>query len=121
MDDFDFGKQVMTAFGMDPKQESATEEKLGKERLGGSSNVFTSFGATLLLGSLVFLIIILMLVAIILISRRVKVSDKNRERIKKLKRKIFFNPIVRYLLLNSLKLNMSGFVVFITFGAQVQD
>ena len=121
MDDFDFGDQVMIAFGMDPKHESATEEKLGKERLGGSSNMFSSFGATLLLGSLIFLIIVLVVVAVILIAKRLKVSDKNRERIKKLKRKIFFNPIVRYLQLNSLKLNLSGLLVFITHGAQVHD
>mmetsp|Transcript_20732 Transcript_20732/g.25371 ORF Transcript_20732/g.25371 Transcript_20732/m.25371 type:complete len:301 (-) Transcript_20732:1007-1909(-) len=121
MDDFDIGNDLMKVMGLPPNEASATEEKVGEERLGGSSNALSSLGATLLLGSLVFVLIIIMLVAVIVISRRVKFSDKCRERVKKLKQKVFYNPIIRYLLLNSLKLNMSGLIVFKTAGATKED
>ena len=39
-------------------------------------------------------------------------SEKSIERIDKIKQMVFYNPIIRYLLLNSLKLNFSAFIVF---------
>ena len=59
-----------------------------------------------------FLTFILILVVLIQLKRRIKLSDKTKARIEKVKEKIFYNPMVRYLLLNSLKLNFAAFIVF---------
>mmetsp|Transcript_473 Transcript_473/g.755 ORF Transcript_473/g.755 Transcript_473/m.755 type:complete len:154 (-) Transcript_473:1104-1565(-) len=109
MDDLDIGNYIMGALGLPPKESSATDEQVGEERLG-SSNALASFGPTLLLGSLFFAFIIAVIMLIIICAKRVNLSEKSRTRVQKLKRKVFFNPIVRYLLLNALKLNMTSLV-----------
>jgi len=111
MDDLDFGGTVMEAIGMPANEASSTEEIVGEDRLGSSSPL-ESFGATLLLGSLLFILILFLLILVIVLVKRSNPSPKCRERAKKMKRLVFFNPIIRYLVLNSLKLNMAGFMVF---------
>ena len=59
-----------------------------------------------------FAVIILLIVLVIYIAKRVKLSEKTKERIVKLKASVFWNPMIRYYILNSLKLSMTGFVVF---------
>eukprot|EP00353_Schmidingerella_taraikaensis_P000698 CAMPEP_0185592168 /NCGR_PEP_ID=MMETSP0434-20130131/67024_1 /TAXON_ID=626734 ORGANISM="Favella taraikaensis, Strain Fe Narragansett Bay" /NCGR_SAMPLE_ID=MMETSP0434 /ASSEMBLY_ACC=CAM_ASM_000379 /LENGTH=200 /DNA_ID=CAMNT_0028217763 /DNA_START=98 /DNA_END=700 /DNA_ORIENTATION=- len=49
---------------------------------------------------------------IVFIARRIKLTDERKKKIKNLRTKVFWNPIVRYLFLNSLKLNMLAVVVF---------
>ena len=53
-----------------------------------------------------------MLLVAIRLKQRVKMTDKIKQRIEKLQYMVFFNPIIRYLLLNSLKLNFTAFIVF---------
>lgn len=88
-----------------------TEEKVGKERLG-SSSIFDSFGATLLLCSIIFLVIVALIAILVFIARRVQLNEKRKAQIKKLKTKVFWNPIIRYLVLNSLKLNISAVIIY---------
>ena len=107
MDGINVGQEIMTTLGIPSEPESATEEKVGEERLG-DSNLLASFGATLILFSILFGLLLLIVIAVIFIVRRVKTSPKCRERVKKIKRSVFFNPIIRYMILNSLKLNMSA-------------
>ena len=64
----------------------------------------------MLLGTLVFLLIIIGIVIAILIIKRRGASEKCQRRLNLLKKKIFFNPIVRYMILNCLKLSISGTV-----------
>ena len=90
---------------MPAKEASSTDEKVGEERLG-SSSLFESFGATLLLGTIVFILILVVVVIVIIVVRRTRPSPKCRERVQKIKHAVFFNPIIRYMVLNSLKLNM---------------
>ena len=58
MDEFDFANMINDAFGLPPNDTTSSEEKVGQERLG-SGNVGQSFGATLLLGTVIFTFIIL--------------------------------------------------------------
>lgn len=111
MDDLDVGNEIAGVLGIEIDNTNAVDEEVGEERLG-SGSPFSNFGATLLLGSILFTVVILLLVIAIFIASRVKCSDKCKERMKNWKRKVFFNPIIRYLLLNSLKLNLSAFIVF---------
>ena len=102
----------MRGIGLEPNDSSPTDEKLGEKRLG-PTEPFSSLGFTLFLASTVFLLLIMgVIVASIIIKRNKKVQDKCRERLAKLKKKIFFNPIVRYLTLNCLKLSIAGLVAF---------
>ena len=52
------------------------------------------------------MVLIIIVVVIICIARRTRLSDKNKERCDKLKGKIFYNALIRYTLLNALKLNL---------------
>ena len=61
---------------------------------------------------MVFAVIILLIVLAIYIAKTVELSEKSKERIMKLKASVFWNPIIRYYILNSLKLSMTGFIVF---------
>jgi len=62
------------------------------------------------LGSLAFLLVILIILITIFIAKRFKASEKCQERMKRLKKKLFYNPIIRYFILNSLKLAVSALV-----------
>ena len=62
--------------------------------------------------SALFLLILVVGVVIFLSCRNRPLSEKNRERVNNLKRKLQYNPVIRYLLLNSLKFNYSALCVF---------
>lgn len=109
MDDIDFGGTVLQTFGIDYSKSSATEEKVGEDRLG-SSDPLAFFGPTMLIGTALFIILILTVVLTRCIARRASVSYKCKNRLRWLKKKIFFNPIARYFTLNAMKLSMSGLV-----------
>ena len=110
----------MEQIGMPANEASSTDEKVGEERLG-SSSLFESFGATLLLGTIVFILILVVIVIVIIVVRRTRSSLKCRERVQKIKLAIFFNPIIRYLVLNSLKLNMQAVVAVKATGGSIAD
>lgn len=109
MDDLDIGNQVNELLGLPPNEKSSTDEEVGEERLG-SGSITQSFGATLLLCTIIFVVIVLVIVIIVFIARRVKLSEKRKTQIKNLKTKVFWNPIIRYLQLNSMKLYISSIV-----------
>ena len=61
MDDLDIGNEINEVLGLPPNEDSAADEEVGEERLG-SSSITESFGATLLLGTFVFVLIVLTIV-----------------------------------------------------------
>ena len=61
-----------------------------------------------------FLGFVLLLILLIKLRRRIKLSERTKAAIMKVREKVFYNPLIRYLLLNALKLNFSAFVVFRT-------
>lgn len=109
MDDLDLSSKINSFFGIE-KEAGAEEQKVGEDRLG-STSIFASFGATMLIGSIVFAGIIVVIVLLVVNRKKLKVSDKVFGILNKIKQKIFWNAIIRYLFLNYLKLNMSSFVV----------
>lgn len=86
------------------------EEDIGESRLGPRS-ILANFGPTLLLGSFAFIGLILLIIVIILVFKKLASTEKGRQRIKWLKQKVFYNPIIRYLILNCLKLNVAAILV----------
>lgn len=107
LDDLDISNKSMEYLGFETEEGSSSEEKLGEERLGPTNSV-TSMGSTFLLGSVVLTFIVLIIVICVVISRAMSSSEKCRMRVEKLKLKVFHNPIIRYLILNSIKLNTAA-------------
>ena len=70
MDDLDIGNQVNEILGLPPNEDSMTEEKVGEERLG-SGSIFDSFGATLLLCTIIFLVIVTLIAISVFIAKRI--------------------------------------------------
>ena len=67
----------------------------------------------MILGSIAFAFIILVVLLLLYLRKKCKtLSDKNKKRFENLKSKIFWNPFIRYTLLNALKLNMSAMTTY---------
>ena len=125
IDEADFVNDLKQAIGLSPNEtdEEAATEKMGTERLG-TENVLDNLGLTLLIVSSIFVLLILVIVLLVTIKRKCKnLSEKNKERIEKVKLSVFWNPIIRYTFLNCLKLNttaMTGlFLVLTTDSTQI--
>jgi len=109
MDDLTITEDVTESIGIPTEKKSATEEKVGEERLG-SGSVLSSFGPTLILVSVFCLFLIIVVGVLLCLARKYGLPPKVKSLVDKIKAKVFWNAIIRYLLLNALKLNMSGFV-----------
>ena len=92
------------------------EEKVGTERLG-SSDVIENYGSTLILVSVIAVAFVIIVVLLVYICKKVNLSEKNQARLAKLKRSLFFNPFIRYLQLNALKLNLSAMLTIKSFSS----
>ena len=112
LDDLEIGRRMNELlFGTDDLQDvKLTSDKLGEERLG-SSNMFESLGVSVLILSLLFFLALIVIAVIIVCCKKKEWSEKNQERIENLKRKIKYNPVIRYFLLNSIKFNYSALCV----------
>lgn len=114
MEGLEIGNTVGNSLGIPSETSSGTEEKVGEERLG-SGNVSASLGVTLVLGSMAFVAIILVVLLLLWLRKRCKnMSEKNKQRLDGLKSKVFWNPLIRYTLLNALKLNMTAMTAYKT-------
>ena len=71
----------------------------------GSDEIVSNFGATLILASLIFIVMVILILFAVFISR-------TEERKEWLKSKIFYNPFIRYAFLNALKFNMASMLAF---------
>ena len=71
-----------------------------------------SLGITQLLIILVLAIVIIIVVIAIVLKRKINLSEKCLNMINLIKAYIFYNPIIRYVFLNSIKLNFMAFIVF---------
>ena len=81
MDDIDIGGTVLQNFGIDYSKSSPTEEKVGEERLG-SSDPLAFFGPTMLLGTILFIFLIVTIVLSRCIFKRTRVSYKCKSRLR---------------------------------------
>ena len=80
MEDLELGSIMSDAIGIEATQTAATEEKLGRNRLGEPS-IFSNLGVTIVLATLIFLLIILILVLALWVCKKAKVDDKWRIRL----------------------------------------
>lgn len=112
MDDLDIGSEIANAFNLSSSAESAADEKVGEERLSSGRSVIGSFGITQLLILISLCTLILLLMIAIKMKSKIELSEKVKKLIERVKSYIFFNPIIRYLLLNSIKLNFMALIIF---------
>ena len=109
IDDLKIGEKMMKAFTIDGDYSEVPEEKLGTDRVGEKS-FFANFGATFFFLNLFIIVFVLLIILAVVLFKRFGVSQKNKERLEKMKRKIFFNSLIRYAFLSSLKTNLIAFV-----------
>ena len=85
IEDLEVGQKMSNALGIETKNKiEQLEDNIGENRLG-SDDVFGNFGITLILAIFVFLLLIGLVSIVILVSRRTELSQKNKERLEKLK------------------------------------
>ena len=111
MDDLELSSKIPAFFGIEANESAATDQKIGDERLGSKESVFANFGPTLILASCVFVFIILLVTTIYIICKRTNCSKRSAVLLRKLQEKVFWNPIIRYVYLNGLKLSMASLLV----------
>ena len=111
VDDFDIGTKIAEWLNISKSSADSSEEPVGDERLG-PKNIFGSFGPSMIVIVLILLLVILIIAIAVTCSKYGKVSQKTYERMQKLKRLIFWNPLIRFTMLNSLKLDIGALVVF---------
>ena len=74
--------------------------------------MFKNIGLSVIFMSLIFLITAIMVALVDICCRNKELSDKAKKRIEKMKREMKYNPLIRYMLLNSLNFNFSAICVF---------
>ena len=109
LDDIDLASSINDIFGIEKEARSATEEKVGEDRLG-SSSISQNLGLTLLLLSILVVFIALCLLIGVYACRKMKANGKCNACLQNVKRKVFYNTIIRFLMLNALKLYMTAIV-----------
>ena len=114
-DQYETGKKVQRFLGIPVEDGNEVDDKIGADRFG-SENVFENFGPTffIFLG-IIILLSIIVLATYCICRRSERFSEKNKECSEKLKKKIFFNPFIKYSYLNALKVYMSSCLVFLQF------
>ena len=103
VDNLEIGKHLAEALSIPSGGDKAVDEKIGEERLGQSS-ILANLGPSLLVLSIIFVLVIL----VVLLLTRCK--NKCHNCVIVIKRKVLYNPIIRYIILNSLKLTVASFV-----------
>ena len=109
LDDVNLGTEIMKTFGIHQNPQSSSDEQVGENRLG-MPDFFARLGPTFLLATIVFLLLIAIVLIAIFVSRRIKSSQKCARCIMNFKTKIFYNPIIRYSIINALKLTLAAMV-----------
>ena len=83
----------------------------------GSPNIFTSLGVTMMLG-IAFLVLAMLLVVILTLLCRKRLSEKNQKRLSDLRIKVFYSLPISFAMLNSLKFNLSGLMAMLVLKDQ---
>ena len=76
------------------------------------SNFFANFGPTLILGTLVLVAVVLVLALLYCCLNKCMGGSKFKSCLERLKRRIFYNMLIRYTFLNCLKFFMVSLVIF---------
>ena len=85
IEDLEVGQKMSNAFGIETRNKvEEPQDNIGEDRMG-SDDVFGNFGITLILAIFVFLLLIGLLFIVILMSRRIALSQTNKDRLNKFK------------------------------------
>ena len=87
----------------------------------GSEDFLGNLGPTFLLMALLVIVVITLSVILFYCARRQQLTSKIKSRIMDLKQKVFFNPLIRFVYLNYLKLNMGAMVGIFSAKATYKD
>ena len=107
----------MSALFNTPEDDSVQEE-VGESRLGGD-NVMANYGFTLFVISALFAGIILIVVIATFIIKKTGYQGKVKTRVEQFKKRLFYNILIEYVLLNSLKYFIMAFTAFRLKGSDI--
>ena len=79
----------------------------------GNGNIVGNLGVSVLLISIFIILFIIIIVAGLYVSRKYAMSENIINQFKELKQALTYNPLIRYSMLNCLKLNNTGMVAFV--------
>mmetsp|Transcript_1153 Transcript_1153/g.1718 ORF Transcript_1153/g.1718 Transcript_1153/m.1718 type:complete len:185 (+) Transcript_1153:2442-2996(+) len=119
IDDLEVSTRIPAFFGIESEVSSGADEKVGEDRLGSKDGIFSNFGAAMILASSVLVMIVILITLSYFLVRRANCSSKCAARLKQLREKVFWNPLIRYVYLNALKLNVASLVVIKAQGAAI--
>ena len=100
----------MSALFLTPEDDSVQGE-VGESRLG-EDNIMANYGFTLLMISAFFACVILIVIIATFIIKRTGYQGKVKARVEQLKKRLFYNILIEYVLLNALKYYMLAFTAF---------
>ena len=104
LDQLKIGESLAEAFEISIDDNKITDEKLGDERLS------PRLGPTFIVLSIIFAILLLFVLLLILLRQRVKLGEKCKKWVQLLSAKLFYNAIIRYIIMNALKLAVASLV-----------
>lgn len=109
-DDVKFLNGVKSSLGMTSKPDETQEGNIDQKDESG--NIIDNIGLTIFFVSIGLALIVTFVVLGTCLAKKYSLSLKWQNRFNEAKTKVFFNPLIRYSLLNALKLNMTAFAVF---------
>ena len=87
--------------------DDSVAQKVGKDRIGDQTGLLESLGPTFLLLTFAVVLVITLVSILMIICRQCKSDLTCGKLVTKARKKIFYGMIIRFLLMNALKLNVT--------------
>ena len=121
VEDLEIEKRVAEWLGLPVTKTETGEVKIGYDRLG-SENMWSNFGVSQI-AILSLLLLIILIIILLLVCKKCCCSQSPwaQEKVDKIKRKVFYNPLLRFTLFNAMKFNMIAMLAFLTASDNVKE
>lgn len=107
-DEYGISAAATSAIGINyDNNGDGVSEKVGKDRLNDQTGLLESLGPTLILLSVIVILAIAIITILVVVLKQYKSDSVCSRWVTKARKKIFYGMIIRYFLMNALKLNMT--------------
>ena len=108
LDEYGISSAVTSAIGINyDNNGDGVSEKVGKDRLNDQTGLLESLGPTFILVFVIVVLAIAIITILVVVLKQYKSDSFCSRWVTKARRKIFYGMIIRYFLMNALKLNMA--------------
>ena len=108
LDEYGISSAVTSAIGINyDNSGDGVSEKVGKDRLNDQTGLLESLGPTFILLSVIVVLAIAIITILVVVLKQYKSDSVCNRWVIKARKKIFYGMIIRYFLMNALKLNMT--------------